>query len=161
MRYPSACKFMLARVPGSLRGGSCGDRSGFRFIDGDNPDDVRLVSVVGGDLKVFLRRDGSGDAWEPEKNLSLRDATSGMPGHQRYAGAQGELLRRRGGGSEDRLRRRRVRRAHPGGGDMAVLRGARDYGGGTQAQQEQVRRRVFPVPSARRAWRRFSSVLTK
>jgi hypothetical protein len=90
MRYPSACKFMLARVPGSLRGGSCGDRSGFRFIDGDNPDDVRLVSVVGGDLKVFLRRDGSGDAWEPEKNLSLRDATSGMPGRKEsYFGGAG------------------------------------------------------------------------
>ncbi|EAZ44256.1 hypothetical protein OsJ_28872 [Oryza sativa Japonica Group] len=73
-----------------LRGGSCGDRSGFRFIDGDNPDDVRLVSVVGGDLKVFLRRDGSGDAWEPEKNLSLRDATSGMPGRKEsYFGGAG------------------------------------------------------------------------
>uniref|UniRef100_A0A0E0E9R5 Uncharacterized protein n=1 Tax=Oryza meridionalis TaxID=40149 RepID=A0A0E0E9R5_9ORYZ len=42
---------------------------------------MRLVSVVGGDLKVFLRRDGS-DVWEPEKSLSLCDATRNMPGHK-------------------------------------------------------------------------------
>uniref|UniRef100_A0A0D9XCI3 F-box domain-containing protein n=1 Tax=Leersia perrieri TaxID=77586 RepID=A0A0D9XCI3_9ORYZ len=69
-------KLLQVFLPGNLCGGSY-DRSAVRFVDGDQPNDVRLVSVIGGDLKVFLRREGT-DVWELEKSLNLQDTTRDM-----------------------------------------------------------------------------------
>jgi hypothetical protein len=77
------------RLPEHVRGGGSRHRSTstFRFVDDgtDNNDNlVRVVSLVGKELRVFLKLEqehdnGGGINWVPVWNLNLREAAHGLP----------------------------------------------------------------------------------
>jgi hypothetical protein len=82
-----SCVLSSFRLPDHVRGASLSHHQSttFRFVDdgAENDDLVRVVSLVGEDLRVFLKRDhndsGAGIDWVPVRSLNLREATRGLP----------------------------------------------------------------------------------
>jgi hypothetical protein len=84
-----SCVLSHFRLPEHVRGGGSRHRSTstFLFVDdgADNNDNlVRVVSLVGEELRVFLKLEqehdnGGGIDWVPVRSLNLREPTRGLP----------------------------------------------------------------------------------
>ncbi|CAL5088900.1 unnamed protein product [Urochloa decumbens] len=69
-------------LPENVRGSH--HRSTFRFIDDGNDNLVRVVSLIGNDLMVFLKKEhnNGGSDWVLVRRLNLPEATLGLPGYK-------------------------------------------------------------------------------
>ncbi|KAF8711576.1 hypothetical protein HU200_029025 [Digitaria exilis] len=71
------------RLPENVR--TSHDTSTFRFVDdGGNDGLVRLVSLIGHELRVFLKKEhnNGGSEWVIVRSLNLAEATIGLPGYR-------------------------------------------------------------------------------
>ncbi|GJN34200.1 hypothetical protein PR202_gb22844 [Eleusine coracana subsp. coracana] len=65
---------------GSFSWGPYVDRRSFRVVGGEDGA-LRIIRVIGNDLKVFVRLNGS-EEWVLEKLLRISEATRGLPGRE-------------------------------------------------------------------------------
>uniref|UniRef100_A0A0D3H584 F-box domain-containing protein n=1 Tax=Oryza barthii TaxID=65489 RepID=A0A0D3H584_9ORYZ len=72
-------EFSLVTIPAIV--GESYHPSTFRVIGGGNDGTMRVVRLIGDDLKIFTQLKGSGGEWVVEKLVRLPVATRGLPGH--------------------------------------------------------------------------------
>lgn len=77
--HKTTAEFSLVTIPAIV--GESYHPSTFRVIGGGNDGTMRVVRLIGDDLKIFTQLKGSGGEWVLEKLVRLPVATRGLPGH--------------------------------------------------------------------------------